>query len=446
MYKPFPYQQKLIDEARQSLATGHHAVLLVSPAGSGKSIIIAEIVRLTVQKGGHVMFTVHRKELVEQIEQTFKQDDIDLSHTTIMTVGRIKNRLGKLPKPSLIITDETHHSLAKTYRKIYDYYNDVPRLGFTATPWRLSGKGLHDVYDDMVEGPSVQWLIDHHYLAPETTYGYQADTKMLKKSSTGDYTNQSMDEFAKKIIRGDIVKNWLEKANGRKTIVYCHAVWFSEQVTKEFNDAGIPAVHADSKTPAKEREKIMQDFRNGKVTVLCNVDLVSEGFNVPDCSCVVMLRPTQSLVLYIQQSMRAMRYRPHKQAIIIDQVSNFEKFGLPETPRTWTLKDRKKKQRSNSSNGVAIQTCKKCFAVIPASCKVCPVCGAEIEVDKQEITIDKKAELKDVSQFKPFQTNYLATKKPSELKSRAELQEYAKIKGYKPGWVWFQMKSRGWVH
>ncbi len=155
MYKPFPYQQELIDKARQSFADGHHSVLIQSPAGSGKSIIIAEIARLAIEKGGHVMFTVHRKELIEQIKDTFTKDDIDLTHTTIMTVRKIANRLDKLPKPSLIITDESHHSLAKTYRKIYDFYQDVPRLGFTATPWRLSGKGLHDVYDDMIEGPSV---------------------------------------------------------------------------------------------------------------------------------------------------------------------------------------------------------------------------------------------------------------------------------------------------
>lgn len=444
MYKPFPYQQELIDRARQSFADSHHSVLIQSPAGSGKSIIIAEIARLAIEKGGHVMFTVHRKELIEQIKDTFTKDDIDLAHTTIMTVRKIANRLDKLPKPSLIITDESHHSLAKTYRKIYDFYQDVPRLGFTATPWRLSGKGLHDVYDDMIEGPSVQWLIDHHYLAPFDEYGFPANTEMLKKSSTGDYTNKSMDDFASHIIYGDIIKNWQDKAQGRKTIIYCHTVWFSQEVAQAFNDAGIPAAHADAKTSAKDRERIMTDFRNGKIRVLCNVDLVSEGFNVPDCSCVVLLRPTASLVLYIQQAMRAMRYRPHKKAVIIDQVSNFEKFGTPVSPHDWSLKDRKKKKRSNNSNGPAIRTCSQCFAVIPANCRVCPICGAEIEVEKQEIQIDKQAKLKKVNGFNPVVVNYVVTKKPSELNSPAEIKAYAKAKGYRPGWIYYQMKSRGW--
>lgn len=444
-FKPYPYQQDLIDKARQSLAKGNHSVLLVSPAGSGKSVVIAEIARLAVEKGGHVLFMVHRKELVDQIKETFKADEIDLTHTTIMTVGRIKNRLGKLPKPTLIITDETHHALAKTYRTIYDHYSGVTRLGFTATPWRLSGKGLKDVYDDMVEGPSVQWLINHNYLADFTMYGYNSgDDSQLKKSSTGDYTGHSMDDYAKTIIRGDVIKTWCEKANDRKTIVYCHAVWFSKEVAQAFNEAGIKAAHVDSKTPLGERNQIMADFKAGKIMVLCNCDLISEGFNVPDCSCVVLLRPTESLVLYIQQSMRSMRFVPGKHAVIIDQVGNFKKFGTPAAPHTWTLKDRKKKKGNGGGQpGPPVRTCEKCFAVIPAQSRICPICGAEIEVTKTEFDIDRDANLDDVTQFKPFSTNYIVTKRPGELKTRQDLENYAKAKGYKPGWVYYQLKKRG---
>ena len=444
MFKPYPYQQELIDKARNSLAKGNKSVLIVSPAGSGKSIVIAEIARLAINKGGHVMFMVHRKELVEQIKETFLKDEIDLSHTTIMTVGRIKNRLGKLPKPTLIITDETHHSLAKTYQTIYEYYSDVPRLGFSATPWRLSGKGLKDVYDDMVIGPSVRWLIDNHYLAPFKMYGFQADTSDLKKSSTGDYTKKSMDDMANKIIHGDIIRNWKDKANGRKTIVYCHSIEFSKKVAQWFNDAGIPAKHADSKTPAKERDEIMDKFREGKIKVLCNVDLVSEGFNVPDCSCVIMLRPTQSLVLYIQQSMRSMRYVKGKTAIIIDQVENYKNFGLPDADRQWSLNDRKKRKKSDKTIGPAIRTCDECFAVIPAQCIKCPVCGAKLKIAEKKVEIDEKAKLQEVKNFK-LEVNNLLTRKPSELKTIGELKAYAKAKGYKPGWLYFQQKQRGWI-
>lgn len=423
-------------------------MLLVSPAGSGKSVIIAEIARMAVAKGGHVLFMVHRKELVEQIEETFRTDGIDLTHTTIMTVGRIKNRLGKLPKPTLIITDETHHALAKTYRAIYDYYPDVPRLGFTATPWRLSGAGFKDVYDDLVEGPTVKWLIDHHYLAPFTLYGFEnSDQSLLKRSSTGDYTNASMDAFAKRIIYGDIIKNWQEKANGQKTIIYCHAVWFSQAIAKEFNEAGIPAVHVDSKTPAKARAQMMADFKAGKVKILCNVDLVSEGFNVPDCSCVVMLRPTKSLVLYTQQAMRSMRYQLGKQATIIDQVSNYERFGLPDTDRNWSLNPRKPKRRGQGSGAAFVKTCPECYRALPIKCLECPECGHKFAVKKpdQDIEIDKQAKLTQINNFNPLTTNYLILKRPEDLNSVDELKAYAKLMNYKSGWVWYQQKQRGWL-
>jgi hypothetical protein len=143
--------------------------------------------------------------------------------------------------------------------------------------------------------------------------------------------------------------------------------------------------------------------------------------------------------------MRAMRYRPQKKAVIIDQVSNFEKFGTPVSPHDWSLKDRKKKKRSSNSSGPAIRTCSQCFAVIPANCRVCPICGAEIEVEKQEIQIDKQAKLKKVNGFNPVVVNYIVTKKPSELNSPAEIKAYAKAKGYRPGWIYYQMKSRGWA-
>lgn len=396
MFQLFDYQQDLVDKARNALAAGNQGVLIVSPPGSGKSVVISEIARLTVKKGGHVLFFVHRQELVKQIKDSFKQQGVDLNHCTIMTVGKVANRLKILPKPNLIIVDESQHSRAKTYLKIFGYYNDVPRLGFTGSPWRLSGKGFKDIYSAMIEGPTTKWLIEHHKLAPFTVYGYQLGNKdLLKKSSTGDYTSKSMDDFTKSIIHGDIVKSWLKFAKDRKTIIYCHSTSFSKIVAQEFRNAGINAAHADAKTPSNERNKIMDSFKQGQIKVLCNVDLVSEGFNVPDCSCVVLLRPTESLVVYLQQSMRAMRYQPHKHAVIIDQVGNFERFGLPDADRKWTLEDRAKHpQRDGQTvDGPAIKTCPECFGVIRAELVICPLCGHDFSAEIRKIKQKKEQEL-----------------------------------------------------
>lgn len=438
---------KLVEQAREELKKGNKSCLLVSPAGSGKSVVIAEIARLTTLKGGRVMFMVHRQELINQIMESFKANSVDLNLCTVMTVGKIRNRLDSLPVPNLIITDETHHSLAKTYRDIYEYYSDVPLLGFSATPWRLNGKGLGDVYDAMVEGPDVQWLIDNHYLAPFDYYSVNLiDESKLSKSSTGDYSNKSIDEAVGHTIYGDVIKTYRDKVDGQQAIVYAHSIAFSKQIAQQFRDAGINAAHCDSKTPQRERDKIMTDFKKGTLKVLSNCDLISEGYNVPDCSCVIMIRPTESLVLFIQQSMRCMRFKPDKQATIIDHVANYTRFGLPNTPHKWTLKDREKKKKStNTAVETPIKQCAFCFAVIPAQSKICPLCGHEIEIVQTEIKVDEKARIEKIESNFKLQADYIVTKKISELKSYEELKAYAKARGYKQGWIYFQAKNKGLI-
>ncbi len=448
MIKPYDYQQKLIDETRRKLAEGSQGVLIVSPAGSGKSIVISEIARLTTLRGGIVLFIVHRQELVNQITESFKKQDVDLTKCTILTVGKVPGRFNKIPKPSLIITDESHHSRANTYQKIYEYYSDVPRLGFTATPWRMNGKGFKDIYPAMVEGPTVKWLIEHKKLAPYDYFSVNlADAGKLHFSGSGDFSNKSIEDALGKTIFGDVIKTWKKIANGRKTILYAHSRKYSAQIAQKFCDAGIKAVHCDSKTPAKERETIMSDFKAGKIKILCNVDLISEGFNVPDCSCVVMLRPTASLVLDVQQSMRCMRYMPDKRAVIIDHVGNCYRHGVPITPRKWTLEDRKRKKRRKATDvNYPIKTCPSCFSVVPAQCRVCPVCGAEIPIEKSGMKEERDAKIVKLNQFK-FVTDYKKTRyaqmNPNEAKTVEDLYAIAKARGYKPGWAYVQAKKRG---
>jgi superfamily II DNA or RNA helicase len=447
MYQLFPYQQNLVNQARLRLAKKSKGVLLVSPAGSGKSIVIAEIARLATLKGNRVMFTVHRQELINQITQTFQKNNVDMRLVTVMTVGKIANRLGKLPKPSLIITDETHHSKAKTYQKIYDYYFDVPRLGFTATPWRLNGQGFQDVYDSMIEGQPVSWLIANKYLAPYKYFSVKlVDNSKLKKSGSGDFTNKSIDDAIGKTVFGDVVKTWKNKANGQKTIIYAHDIEYSKRVVEAFKNAGINAAHCDSKTGKSERNKIMSDFKSGKLKILSNVDLISEGFDVPDCSCVIMLRPTESLVLFIQQAMRCMRYQPNKKATIIDHVVNYQRFGMPDTPRKWDLKGWKKKKKGHKNDAPPIKTCPHCWAVVPVQCKVCPECGKEIKYDADGIQEDKTAKIEKVGEFKivtDYEKNKWARKNSEDVEKVEDLYKIAKARGYKPGWAYMNAKRLG---
>lgn len=408
------------------------------------------------------MFLVHRKELVEQITETFKANEVDLDLCTIMTVTKVANRLEALPKPSLIITDETHHSRAKTYRRIYDFYSDVPRLGFTATPWRMNGKGFDDIYSEMVEGKSVKWLIENNRLAPYEYYSIpEADIGKLKKSSTGDYTNKSIEQALKNSIFGDVVENYTKIADGQKTILYAHSIEYSKIFADEFKRAGIKAVHVDSKTPKTEREEIMTDFKQGKIKVLCNVDLISEGFDVPDCTCVIMARPTDSLVLYLQQSMRCMRYQPNKTATIIDHVANYTRHFLPDTDRTWNLKgfEKKRKKKRQNENEIAIKECPNCFGVMSevelrANENRCPLCGFQIEIQKAEKDIvDANLSKLDTQQIVVDYSKVNLIKKyksidKKELTSIEDWYLYAKAHNFKDGWLKFNIpdfRNQSWA-
>ncbi|WP_373742603.1 DEAD/DEAH box helicase [Jeotgalibaca porci] len=452
-FQLYDYQTELVTKARKSLTAGNKGVLIQSPPGSGKSVVIAEIARLTTDKGNRVMFLVHRKELVEQITETFKANEVNLDLCTIMTVTKVANRLTQLPKPNLIITDETHHSRAKTYRNIYDYYSDVPRLGFTATPWRMNGKGFEDIYSEMVEGKSVKWLIENNRLAPYEYYSIpEADIGKLQKSSTGDYTNQSIEQALKNSIFGDVVENYIKVANEQKTILYAHSIEYSEKFADEFKSAGIKAVHVDSKTPSSERDEIMNDFRNGKIKVLCNVDLISEGFDVPDCTCVIMARPTDSLVLYLQQSMRCMRYQPNKTATIIDHVANYTRHFLPDTDRIWNLKgfEKKRRKKQKSENEISITECPNCFGVMStvelrANENRCPLCGFQIEIQKAEKDIvDTNLSKLDTQQIVVDYSKINLIKKyksidKKELTSIEDWYLYAKAHNFKDGWLKFNI-------
>lgn len=447
-YKLFDYQTDLVNRARQVLSSGKKSILIVSPAGSGKSVVIAEIVRLTTKNKKRVMFTVHRQELIKQIIADFNANDVDMNYVTIMTVGKIANRLSKIAKPNLIITDETHHSRASTYTKIYDYYSDVPRLGFTATPWRMNGAGFDDIYDEMIEGLTVAELIKRGNLAPYKYYSVKlVDDSKLTKSSTGDYSNKSIDEAIGKTIFGDVVKTWQDKALDQQTIIYAHDIEYSKQVAQAFNEAGINARHCDSKTPQAERDKIMNDFKSGRLKVLSNVDLISEGFNVPDCACVIMLRPTQSLVLFIQQSMRCMRFKPNKIATIIDHVGNYTRFGMPDAKNEWDIKGWKKAGKKRlKSDAIGIWECLECHAVNETGMDKCTVCGWIKPKQDMKMDVDEQIEIEQVGGLN-ITTDYTMIKyrkmKPEQATNKHELAMIAKARGYKAGWAWFQAKKLG---
>ena len=439
-----PYQNELVEQLRAAWREGFKAPCIVLPCGGGKSCILAEIAKRTTYNGKRVLFLVHRRELVEQIVGTFCRWGVDMRYCDVMMV-QTATRRRNLPTPGLIMTDENHHSLAASYRKIYDRFPDVLRVGVTATPIRLNGDGLGDVNDKLLIGVSAKWLIENDCLAPYDYYAPDVADLTGLHTKMGEYVTTDIEKaMIKKAVFGDVISYYKQLADGRKSICYCASIKHSKAMAETFSAAGIPAAHIDGETPPAERARIVADFRSGKLTVLCNVDLISEGFDVPDCECAILLRPTQSLTLYIQQSMRCMRYRPGKRAVIIDHVGNYARFGMPDDDREWSL-DKKHKQKRDPGEDIKIRMCPECFLAFDPdeAPKVegrvsCPHCGYVFP--KKERQIEEVAET-GLKKIEGFRLNFDT---PENCHSYEELLAYAKRKGYKPGWAYFKAKERGY--
>lgn len=440
------YQEELVNGLYNSMSKGNKNIMVQSPAGSGKSVTMSEIARRATEKGNRVLFIVDRRELVSQIKGTFIANDVDMELCHVGMVQTVANRIkkDKEPTPAIILVDEAHHTLAKTYTDIFEHFPNSFVYGFTATPWRMSNKGFTDIFEDLILGKTVQWLIDNERLAPFKYYSKNLmNDNKLKHKSTGDFSNESISLALEPQIYGDVIDNYKKFANDKKTIIYTHNVESSKEVAEKFNDNGYNALQVDGKTPKQQRELAMELFREGKVNILVNAELYGEGVDVPDCECVILLRPTESLTLFIQQTMRAMRYQPNKQAIIIDHVGNYVRHGLPNTEHDWLEHFNGSNKKSDSNNSIPIKECPECFGVVESAYTVCPYCGYEFPKEEiQELTVDESAELEEVTE----EMITLNLKVPEDCSSMKELYELAKQNNYKPGWAYIQGKRLGLIH
>jgi superfamily II DNA or RNA helicase len=431
--------------ARQSYRAGHKYPCLVLPCGAGKSIIAADMAKSSIEKGNQVLFIVHRRELCAQIEQAFISYGVNMNMCTVGMVQTVCRRVDKIEPPDLIITDEAHHSTSASYTKIFNAFPGAHRIGLTATPGRLDGKGLKGVFDDIIAGVTAKWLIANHYLSPYRLFSVPlADVGKLKVAR-GEYVMGGlMDD---KRVYGETVSTYRKIADGRKTIVYCPSVVSANETAMEFQNNGYSAVALSGETPKKERESAMGAFRRGDVLVLCNCDLFGEGVDVADCSCVVMLRKTKSLTLFIQQAMRSMRVDPNdpdKTAIIIDHVLNYSEHGLPDDDREWSLEGKK-----GGESAIKVKQCPQCFAVIENSKRACPECGYDfseaVAASGRRAAELVETELKEIKDADGQRERYGRMKYADyrKLGTFDELEGFRKAKGYKFGWTIYKCLELG---
>lgn len=406
---------------------------------------MAHIAKSATDKGNRVLFFSHRKEINEQVEKTFATNGVNSKLLTIGGVQSLVRKLDNLPQPEVILIDEAHHSKAKSYLKIIDHFKNAYVLMFTGTPVRLNGDGFDDIADDLVVGKSVKWLQEHGNIANFKYYApSMIDNSVLKKRG-GEFTKDSVDQSMKSVIYGDVIKHYEKLAKGKQAIVYAHSVEASDLVSDTFNQAGYQSQAVSGKTPKSEREEAMRAFRDGKLKILVNCELFTEGIDLPNVDVCIMLRPTQSLSLYLQFAMRPLNPRNGKIAIIIDHVGNVERFGLPNMDREWRLDGETKQKQSTKIGEPTTRVCDDCYAAYWSDTRICPECGHENELTKREIEEIKEAELQEISEQKQLKLkNRVSTyQSPDLCRTMDELTEYRKQHGYKPGWQYHIAKKLG---
>lgn len=396
--------------------------------GAGKSIIAGDIAKKATDKGNRVLFLVHRLELCEQISDTFfTLCGVDPELCDIMMIQTARRKLDKIAKPVLIIVDEAH-MFNKAYEKVFSFFSDSLKIGFTATPCRLNQGGLGNLFEDLRTSVSTRWLIEHKYLSNYRYFSFPLiDTSKLH-TRAGEFVQEEVEKLLEnRAVYSGTLKQYQRLTPGKKTMIYCSSIKASKAIVDEFLKAGITAAHVDGNTPKAQREKIVESYRQGKITVVSNVDLFGVGFDDKDIEVTILLRPTQSLALAVQQNMRCMRYKEGKTAIILDCCGNVVRHGLPDDDRVWTLESKKKQE-----NTVKIRECPNCYAVYPPTMQKCPYCGymavKEIQrKDKKIVDID----LVEMKRKNDIKNTRLAD---AQLETWAEVVEFQKLHGYKFAW------------
>ncbi len=437
-----PYQSEIISMVYHSMMTGHKRPLVCAPCGSGKTVIFAWLARQTQLKHKTVWFLVHRRELLDQTFEAFKNFEISTENIYIGMIATIANHLDRYPQPDLIILDEGHHASAATWRKIINTFPAAWLIGLTATPCRLDGKPLGAIYDDLIISVNTAGLIKTGYLANYKYYAPAvADLSALQRKGSDYDQDQASDILMKRAVYGDVIQHWQKYAEGLQTIIYCSSIKHSKAVAEAFQAAGINAMHFDGDTASTERRNIVRDFRTGKIRILCNVDLIGEGFDVPDCCCCVLLRPTMSMGLFIQQSGRALRPLPGKTAIILDHVGNYTRHGLPADDRQWSLKEPVRPGLEYSDDGrLMVRQCPFCYYTFRTGPSICPNCGAEIKSTRKEIENIQAIELQEITE----RQQKIKRIEVGRADSYEKLRAIEKQRGYKPGWAWILAKQRGY--
>ena len=349
----FDYQEDMKSRIEKALCL-HRSVMAQMPTGTGKTYLLTAVIDSFVRANpkAKVWIVAHRRELVSQIDETVRKfhsyssaTSSLLSSVKAMSIQWLMRHYDEIEEePGLIVIDEAHHALAKTYKEMWERFPKAKFLGLTATPCRLNGKGFTDLFDVLVQSWGVPEFISKGRLATYDFVSIKSDgvtqrliDSLQKRGADGDYQNKEMDMLLNKKPSIERLYRSLEEfGKDRKGIVYAINISHAQKITKLYQEHGVKAIAIDSKTPAAERQQDIEAFKKGDIQVLVNVDIFSEGFDCPDVEFVQLARPTLSLAKYLQMVGRGLRVaKGKKNCVIIDNVGLYRVFGLPSQVWNW---------------------------------------------------------------------------------------------------------------
>ena len=452
-HKLRPYQSESLDNLRHAIKRGSRSIVLQLSAGGGKTSIAAEIMKGAVEKGNRAWFIVDTVELVDQAYRRFEDEGLscgvimgkdertDYSKPVqVATIQTLRNRWDQVAqalRPTVIIVDECHvHHLAHSTLIDESVPSGCVVIGLSATPWR---KGLGKHYDEIVVGATVERLIGEGYLCPVTYYAPgKPDLDGVKTSSNGDWQEDALAEvMGDAELMGDIIQHWQQLAHDRQTIVFACNVGHSRSLCAAFKKIGVKADHIDGyMNDPEERKRIIDGYRSGEVQVLCNVGIATKGFDAPDTGCLVIARPTKSLMLHHQMLGRGIRVGAlHEDCIVLDHAGNIRN-GLPTDLVPTTLDqgdlghqmDRKKEEKDEP----LAKPCPSCSYV--SQLHRCPSCGFQPE-RRHDVEV-KEGKLYPVTEV---HAPKWSTEGLRDL--YAEMLFFSRSKGFKDGWAYHKCRE-----
>ena len=463
---PRDYQLRAVDELREAVRR-HKSALYVLPTGGGKTVVAGLIAQRVTDRGGQVMLVVHRRELVKQAVGTLTEfvPGLDLGVEApgwpsmpwaplqiCMVQSMVRRDHVARMRPSIVIWDEAHHVRAATWERALDWWWHIPHIGLTATPERLDGKGLGAHFGAMVEGPSIHWLVNN--INPSTGFSYLAPCRTLTVPSSLDLSGLTLNRsgeygaaIGNRITAGviaDAADAYTRYAAGQQAIFFGVNRDHSRRVVERLQEMGVKAAHVDGDDHPARRDRIMAEFRDGVIQVVGNCDLISEGFDAPGCSVIMMGSPTRSITRYLQMN-RAQRPGPGKRALILDLAGISHELGLPDEPREWTLEDGEISERRKKK--AKPRECPQCHTMYYG--RKCPECAyqspllgvEETRTDLVEATGRPERNGKRPNRRSDLWDELGIAKQQPDVRSAVEA--IAQRRGYKDGWVGHILEAWG---